>query len=128
MRNPSSTFPLQKGHTSSINQNIYLLPTLKLTPRFAQTYILRLKSRPIFLDGNIPRKSRVVFLGVWELRELGVESVGVTTYEDTMHAIAGEGVGYAETDATGGACYEGCFSCEEGKCHGMTSGDLRPRN
>ena len=127
MRNPSSTSPSKRGHTSSVNQNIYLIPTLKLTPLSSQMYILRLKSRPSVLHGNIPCESRVVSLGVRELRELGVESVGVTTYEDTMHAIAGEGVSYAETDATGGACYEGCFSCEEGKCHGMMDGDLRPR-
>jgi hypothetical protein len=100
MCNPSSTFSPPKGHTSSINKNIYLVPTLKLSPIFAQTYILRLKPRPSFLDGNIPRKSRVMSLAVRELRQLGVESVGVSTYEDTMHAIAGEGVGYAETDAT----------------------------
>jgi hypothetical protein len=88
---PHQHFSTGGNHTSSINQNVYLTRTLKLTPSFPKTYILRLKSHPSVLDGCIPRKSRVVSIGGRELRELGVESVGVTTYEDTMHAIAGEG-------------------------------------
>jgi hypothetical protein len=71
---PHQHFSTGENHTSSINQNVYLTPTLKLTPSFRKTYILRLKSRPSVLDGYIPRKSRVVSIGGRELRELGVET------------------------------------------------------